>query len=235
MQRLWKVVGSLLLLLACSLASAIPIPGQGTWEATLKPRDLNGDGVSDAFFDTSLKITWADFNIGVSSWQPGYVITLFGVYGWRLSAAHDTGPHGCDFSYFGGTDCGYSVDPASSELAHLYYITLGNKALCAPGYTSCVQQPDSFPPNTGNFQSVPYNNVWTGGVTSNDPNMAYTFSFSGGVQQVAFYPIANGTWFVFDGDVAAVPELGSLPLLLLGLLTIRTLRSHRSKRLPKPN
>lgn len=38
---------------------AAAVTGQGTWETTLQARDLDGNGVTDAFYDTSLDITWA--------------------------------------------------------------------------------------------------------------------------------------------------------------------------------
>ena len=47
------------------------VPGQGTWETTLKARDLDGDHVTDAFYDTELNITWlrnADVK-GVVRWN----------------------------------------------------------------------------------------------------------------------------------------------------------------------
>jgi len=50
---------------------------------------------------------------------------------WRLPFIVDTGTPGCNFSYVGGTDCGYQVqtktgDTVFSELAHMFYLTLGN-------------------------------------------------------------------------------------------------------------
>ena len=50
-------------LCAAALASLAPaqaaaVPGQGTWETTLKARDINGDHVIDAYYDTALNITW---------------------------------------------------------------------------------------------------------------------------------------------------------------------------------
>lgn len=35
-----------------------PVAGQGTWETTLQQRDLDGNGVTDAYYDTALGITW---------------------------------------------------------------------------------------------------------------------------------------------------------------------------------
>lgn len=55
-------------------AQAPPVSGQGTWETTPKPRDIDGNAValndsSAAFFyDTTLDITWRrDFNAGGGS------------------------------------------------------------------------------------------------------------------------------------------------------------------------
>jgi hypothetical protein len=37
----------------------------------------------------------------------------------------DVGNDGCNFDYV-GTDCGYNVDTSKSELASMFYDTLGN-------------------------------------------------------------------------------------------------------------
>ena len=50
---------------------------------------------------------------------------------WRLPTIVDTGSPGCDFSY-SGTDCGYNVDTSTSELASLWYDTLGNIPFSIP-------------------------------------------------------------------------------------------------------
>ncbi len=58
---------------------------------------------------------------------------------WRLPQTFDLGAPGCDYGY-SGTDCGYNLSIASSELAHLYYADFGNRAftdsrgLQQPGY-----------------------------------------------------------------------------------------------------
>lgn len=65
--------------------------------------------------------------------------------GWRLPTIIDTGAPGCDYSNAGNTDCDYNVqfksgDPTKyqagqtvySEMAHLWYVTLGNKGQCPP-------------------------------------------------------------------------------------------------------
>ena len=54
----WGVMWTTLLSLSC--AQAGPVPGQGTWEATLQARDLDGNAANgvETFHDTVLKVTW---------------------------------------------------------------------------------------------------------------------------------------------------------------------------------
>jgi hypothetical protein len=54
----------------------------------------------------------------------------------------DIGVPGCDWSNAGGTDCGFNVQPSNgstvySEMASLFYDTLGNKGICPPGSVNC--------------------------------------------------------------------------------------------------
>jgi hypothetical protein len=143
---------------ACALVSSLiaapvlagPIPGQGTWQSTLQARDLTGDNVADAFYDTVLDVTWlADANANLAnanqvpnvyaggnltwsaamSWAGN--LTLGGYTEWRLPKMLDTGTAGCNFSFAGGTDCGHNSLTKSgatvySELSHLFHETLGN-------------------------------------------------------------------------------------------------------------
>ena len=138
--------------LAAPLAHAGAVIGQGTWQSTLQARDINGDGITDAFYDITLNISWladgnagagsgydATFGGGLMTWGEANAwaanLNVFGVTGWRLPTMIDTGAPGCDLSFGGGTDCGYNVQTVSadgltvfSEWAHLYYVTLGNLA-----------------------------------------------------------------------------------------------------------
>jgi len=101
--------------LPIELANASGISGMGTWETTLQARDLDGDlSTTEAFYDTTLNITWLanlkTIQASQSSWvQAKQNVTTvnfaYGTDGWRLP-----------------TKNGDSL----SELAHLYYITLGN-------------------------------------------------------------------------------------------------------------
>ena len=112
----------------------------GTVQAALQGRDLNGSIDSfEAYYDTDLNITWlANANVnGPMSWTAAntWAANLSIVdavnnitYGnWRLPTVTDTGTPGCDNAY-SGTDCGYNVNTATGEMAHLFYDELGNKA-----------------------------------------------------------------------------------------------------------
>ena len=122
--------------LAAVPAVAVGVPGMGTWETTLQARGLDGNGATDAFYATELDITWLrDANVNgpldrdtARAWAGN--LAVGGVTGWRLPTMIDTGLPGCDYAYV-GTDCGYNVQTREgstvySELAHQWYVTLGN-------------------------------------------------------------------------------------------------------------
>jgi hypothetical protein len=171
---------------------AAPVPGQGTWETTLQPRDLNRDGVADAFYDTVLNITWlADGNAlddvygnmgrinlpNTQDWVSN--LNVFGMRGWRLPMMKDTGAPGCVEVAMAGTDCGLNVQTISadgqtvySELGHLFYVTLGNLAMCSPDSTDlqdCIEQPGWGLSNTGGFRRLQDWIYWTGVRDVTDP------------------------------------------------------------------
>lgn len=132
---------------------AAPVNDRGTWETTLKARDINGNALAtldDAsamfFYDTVLDITWlADWNYAKTSgynddgkmnwnqakaWADGLTIGEFD--GWQLPTVFDINKDGCDYNN-GGTDCGFNVysgevERRNSPLAHMFYDTLDNLA-----------------------------------------------------------------------------------------------------------
>jgi hypothetical protein len=61
----------------------MPIYGQGTWTATLQGRDLNGDLIADAYFDTDLNITWVLYHPEPGQGQ-SWVKSLAFAAGWVL-------------------------------------------------------------------------------------------------------------------------------------------------------
>jgi hypothetical protein len=50
-----------------------------------------------------------------------------GYTNWRLPTLTGTGNPGCTYAN-SGTDCGYNVNTATSEMAHLFFVELGNKS-----------------------------------------------------------------------------------------------------------
>ena len=151
--------------IACSTSMASVVPGQGTWATTLQARDLTGDGVADAFYDTVLDITWLrDANVDGAAYVPVAAywvnnLVVGGVAGWRLPRMVIT-DLGC-FTinlYAGGTDCGFNVRTKNgsevySEMAHLWYVTLGNRSYYA-SETGVADQPGWEVINTGDFQNL---------------------------------------------------------------------------------
>ena len=234
-------------------AHAVAVPGQGTWQSTLQPRDINGDGTVDAFYDTALNITWlANANAGAaSSFDNGFSTTdgamtwanaknwaaslnVYGNTGWRLPTMIDTGASGCDFSNAGGTDCGYNVQTKSgatvySEIAHLYYVALGNKAYCKPGSASCVEQPGWGLTNTGGFSNLQDFGYWSGVPYAPSHLVdAWLFYTGYGLQGVGGQSDELFALAVRPGDVTGavlrVPEPQTLAMVLLALGAVTVVR-----------
>ncbi len=218
------------------VAEAAGVPGQGTWETTLKARDLTGDGVTDAFYDTVLDVTWLrdttasgakDWN-AASAWVAG--LAVGGYSGWRLPTMIDTGSVGCNFTFTGGTDCGFNVQTISadgrtvySEMAHLWYDTLGNKAFCAPGDGLCNPgnpQPGSGLTNTGDFINLQPNGYWYGLQGQPGTDGVWYFGTGSGIQDIIAGKALLYAMAVRPGDVVAVPELETYALLLAGLVAL---------------
>lgn len=210
-------------------AQAGPISGQGTWKTTLQGRDLDGNAANgpEAFYDTALDITWLDANVnGRMTWDMANTwansLVVGGISGWRLPATLDTGAPGCNPRY-AGTDCGYNVDTATSEMAHLFYVTLGNKAVFD---SSGAPQLGYGLVNTGDFQNLQSDYYWSGleyGPTN--PSYAWYFGTSIGDQGPNDKSYAFPAVAVRPGDVArnvptAVPEPQTYGLVLAGLAAL---------------
>ena len=202
-----KILGRMLVGIAATFALATPA------QAALQARDLNGDTVTDAYFDTDRNITWLrDANVNgrmtwaaANTWAAGYSI---GIYDdWRLPTALNadaSGPCGPDFNCTG------------SEMGHLWYTELLNTA-------------GSFT-NDGDFLNMQSGSYWSGTEYAPSPNVAWYFITVNGVQTAFSKNFQVNAMAVRPGDVRAaqVPEPESLLLALTGLGALALVRRRRA-------
>jgi hypothetical protein len=219
----------------------------GSAHAVLQGRDLNGSaGSFEAYYDTVLNVTWlADANYAKTSGYDadgGMIWAVANTWAanlsftdavnnltyadWRLPTTTDTGTAGCNFAH-SGTDCGNNVNTASSEMAHLYFVTLGNQSyFTTTGAVSSANaggaNPNSTLDNTDpfiNFQSYAY---WSGTEYAPNPSSVWFFGTSTGNQSylpkaVSLYALAVSPGDVANTAVTAVPEAETYALMLAGL------------------
>lgn len=209
-------------------ASATAVPGSGTWETTLKARDINHDGVVDAYYDTFSNLTWlADANLmhtsayaaqpsapqpdvdGSAYWGTtqdwARNLDVYGVTGWRLPTLVSTSS--CTVMGYHAV-CSTSVVGGSSELENLLETTLGNHSGALT--------------NTGPFANVQAGPYWTGTVVSHiygsPPYWSYDTVSGNHDRYGSQYGVYKFGWAVHDGDIApAVPEPQAWVLSLFGL------------------
>lgn len=219
------------------LADGNKIPSQGTWNVDLSARDFNGDLIADAYYDSALNITWlssAGGNNASMTWAEATAwaatFSVGGETGWRLPRTVDFGNDGCNFGDANsgmGKDCGYRPAPSSSELAHLYYITLGNQGDTLGNHTK------SWLENAGPFvhvQAQISNGLyWSETNAITDPNKAWVFATYDGWQNIVGKASNQlPVWVVHDGDIgiSAVPESKIGLLMLFGLFFICVIRNR---------
>lgn len=186
-----------------------------TVNATLYDR---GGGL---IYDDDFNITWLqDANYamtsgydadGLMNWDQAMTWAdnlVFGVYDdWRLPTAlnHDGTRPCAEYSCIG------------SEMGHLYYTELGNSAYGPLN-------------NTGFFTNLQQGHYWSGTEWSSNPYAyAWDFNFDNGHQFVNMLSKGSNNYAlaVRLGDVAAVPEPGTLLLLGSGLGGLIVYRKRR--------
>lgn len=190
-----------------------------TVHASLEARDLNGDSVIDAYYDTVQNLSFtSDANLPATQGivDPAYnipgglgwndamawagALDLYGVTGWRLPklVAIDCidDPHICFLS------------TASSEL--------------------------SLVPDFAPFRQVADGPYWLSSFLSDDFHSHHAIVFNavfrehGATDELGLSAFA---WAVHDGDVAAVPEASTWALMLGGLVaSVSVSRARRPRR-----
>lgn len=214
------------LLLLSTAAQAASVSGQGTWETTLEARDLDGNNTTaEAYYDMVLGITWlrdANFaqTVGFDSdgrmtwavandWAAG--LDFNGISGWRLP---DTAPvDGVAYDYNlkrdGSSDRGSNISApgtvyagsTGSEMAHMFYNTLGNLALFDT--SGNPNQPGYGLTNSGPFDNVNSSNwYWSDTEHTLNEGFAWIFTMASGSQTVYNKTgVDFPAWAVHDGDV----------------------------------
>lgn len=215
---------AMLVLLVAIIAKPVPArAAAGTWQHALQPRDIDGDGVTDAHFDVDLGVTWiADLAIAspnrytprddgqmMLSNARGFAsqFVLHGVSGWRLPKTNFSGYGVCEFDVDGGGVCGYHADPSSSELAHMFFVTLGGTGFPDAGHGLG---------DTGPFIGLRAISYWSD-TSYHYLNSGFAFSMASGVQNWANTGNELGVWLVRDGDVRSVPAPATLALVVAGI------------------
>lgn len=174
-------------------------------------------------FDGDGQMTWYEAISWIGSLNYYDSVRNRWIGGWRLPRASPINgiKHVDILSYDGATDWGYNITSKNSELAHLFYMTLGN-----PGYydaggspTGCfVSGYDTCQNNSGPF-TMPalHSDYWTETQYDSDSTLVWGFYFGNGFQDHNSKNNDYRAWAVHDGDVAAIPEPKVLAMLIVGL------------------
>ena len=194
------------LMLERALAGVCAVLMAGAAQAALQDRDLDGDTVVDAFYDTDLDVTWLrdadvngvmDWNTAVS-WAENYT---FGAYtDWRLPTSDQ-----CI-----GLNC------TGSELGHLWYVELGNPA----GGPML---------NTGDFENLQSFGYYSSTVWEANPNGVMAFRTGEGYQGGDDRSNPYYAMTVRDGDVPSIPEPETYALMLAGLAGLAMATRRRAR------
>jgi hypothetical protein len=178
-------------------------------------------------------LTW----FGAQAWV-GYLNSLnsgvgyLGYNDWRLPVV---GPvNGSTFNYSSGydgtTDRGYNISmpgtpyagSTQSEMAHLFYNTLGNIGFTNTSGVAagCPGFPDYCLTNTGPFSNLEPALFWSGTEYAPDASSAWFFDYGYGVQTSTSKTSNINAWVVRPGDVATVPVPAAVWLFGSGLLVL---------------
>jgi hypothetical protein len=179
-----------------------------------------GSAYDDGFSSTDGQMTWASAMAWVAD------LSYAGFTDWRLPFATPVRPLDPRYANDGSEDYGFNITRTSSEMAHLYYVSLSGIGARSPS--------GEFQPGHGTSNSTFHRLAESAGYywTETESYLsygAYSFNFSGGSADAnnkisEMYALA-----VRDGDVEAnhVPEPETILLLGVALVTL-LLSGHKS-------
>lgn len=217
-------------------------------QAALVARDLTGDNVADAYYDTLLNVSWyADasnfFANGndARNWAANLVVG--GASDWRLPNVLPLSGTTYDYQFTnnGSSDRGTAATGVgwgtASEMGHLFYVTLQNLGYLVVNPadpTALVPNPQWDPQahNTGPMNWVAGDSPYFAEQVDMPGSYPWAFSFRHGMQYIINDGPPNGyAVAVHAGDVGnlvpgnnPVPEPGSLWLAATALVGIGALR-----------
>jgi hypothetical protein len=185
-----------------------------------------GSIYDDGSNTTDGRMTWTNADAWVSN------LTVAGIGGWRLP---DTNPiDGATLnntpSFDGSTDRGYNISApitgsafpgaTGSEMAHMFYNTLGNASGfladgtsigCPGGLSACLTNP-------GVFSNLIASGYWSGSTFPFVSTSRWQFKFNLGEQGGTGDTANNYAWAVRDGDIGVVPIPAAIWLFGSGLI-----------------
>lgn len=178
-----------------------------TWLVNANLAQTNTFGVTGILGDG--RMTWDKANEWVAAMNTA---NHLGYGDWRLPHVVDTGAPGCDWAY-SGTDCGFSMDLSTSEMAHLYYSELGNAPYfdASGNETGCPGEPNYCLTNTGPFVNLQADYYWSGTVYAPDTDRAWWFHFLTGRQESVYRDWGLYAWAVRSGDSAVAAPVVPVP------------------------
>ena len=175
-----------------------------------------------------LEMTWTAANAWAAGLRAWAVLPAAG----GCRRVTDTGSSGCNFAYT-GTDCGYNVNTATGEMAHMFYTTLGDKAylqhlgrrfaragfhLTNTGPFSATSSPTSIgrPQNTRPIQPSRGTSISTTAsraTADKTTNSLYGWAVHSGNVGAAIVPLPAAVW-LFGSGLLGLDRRGPAPTLM---------------------